>query len=66
MRSDTMNRAEWAKYYRTESLKLWVQNFLVGIKKIYLAVYDKEGIVHRIDTEPVSKLYGECVSVTVF
>ncbi|KAL7735505.1 hypothetical protein ACLKA6_010539 [Drosophila palustris] len=60
MRLDTMNRNEWTIFNRTDVLKWWVQSFLVGIQKIYLAYYDSKAIVHRIKPTMIRELYEEC------
>lgn len=62
MRLDTMSRAEWSAHNRNEVLKWWVESFLVGIEKVYIAYHDKEGYVQKIKHTMVRELWRECVS----
>ncbi|EDW58744.1 protein cutoff [Drosophila virilis] len=60
MRLDTMSRTEWSAHNRNVVLKWWVESFLVGIEKVYIAYHDKEGYVQKIKHTMVRELWREC------
>ncbi|KAH8369655.1 hypothetical protein KR093_000552, partial [Drosophila rubida] len=59
LRSDTMSAAEWKAHYRNEASLWWAQCFLIGIKTLYLALHDRELIVHRINSIKPEVLHRE-------
>ncbi|TDG46489.1 hypothetical protein AWZ03_007050 [Drosophila navojoa] len=60
LRTIKMKPSEWANHNRSDVLKWWVESFLTGIEKIYIAYHDRQGNVHKIINRKLRELWRDC------